>query len=493
MQVDGQAPPLVLLGQQQIRHQRSQALLVDLDLQLRFPAHGGIAQVDREHRLVSVPDGGDRDLDRELRSVRLHREGLEPLAEQSMTPRGLVAGETDQSLLPQPGRNDQLQELAPEGVLATVSEDGLGSRVELDHPSMVIDGDHRVERGLEDGGLAGLGLPDPLDAALALQVLPDLAAHGRHELHLCVAWLADPAAEDPQDGANLAMHRHGQAEHPAQPDPLGLGFARESLIQGDVGNPERLAALPRRASAGWEHPRPQAILEPRHVDGRGGPELSTVRPALAGVDDPQLSDIPAQALAQHLQDRSHCFLQGLGLREDACDGVLQRQVRLGLLVLGDLDRSPQVATDAPAGGETRNPDLEDPAVLTILALQAILGRKESARTEGFVADPGAAVAILGVHGIEPALPVQLLHAASRELEPRAVGPPATRFGADDPDQDRAPLGHGAEAQPAAGSILRTLSVAPRRHARHRVRLLRKLCSQGLQFLQRPLEKGQGPR
>ena len=48
------------------------------------------------------------------------------------------------------GRDDQLGELPAEHVLPAVAERLLGGAVELEHEAVVIDGDHRVEGGIED-------------------------------------------------------------------------------------------------------------------------------------------------------------------------------------------------------------------------------------------------------------------------------------------------------------------------------------------------------
>ena len=54
------------------------------------------------------------------------------------------------------GRDDQLGELPPEHVLPAVAERLLGGAVELEHAADVIDGDDRVEGGVEDRERMGL-------------------------------------------------------------------------------------------------------------------------------------------------------------------------------------------------------------------------------------------------------------------------------------------------------------------------------------------------
>ena len=96
-------------------------------------ALGDVPQVAGEHRRPGQVDAGDRELDRELASVRAHAHQFEPLVDHV-----LLAG------LEQPGEavamadserrgNDQLGHLAADRLVGPVAERAFSRRIELDH------------------------------------------------------------------------------------------------------------------------------------------------------------------------------------------------------------------------------------------------------------------------------------------------------------------------------------------------------------------------
>ena len=102
--------------------------------------------------------GRDRQLDRELASVRAHRGQLEPLTEQARLGTLGDPAECAAMCLAQRVGNDQRGHLLAEDLVAAVSEHALGGGVELDDVPVRVDRDDGVEGGLEHRALHGLAL-----------------------------------------------------------------------------------------------------------------------------------------------------------------------------------------------------------------------------------------------------------------------------------------------------------------------------------------------
>ena len=113
-----------------------------------------VADAGREHGGAGNVDSADRELGRELGPVRAHCLNLDPAAEERTRARRRPelgpALERPSMRLARRRRNDQLGELAAENVLLRVSERALGRAVELEDEPTVVDGDHGVERRIED-------------------------------------------------------------------------------------------------------------------------------------------------------------------------------------------------------------------------------------------------------------------------------------------------------------------------------------------------------
>ncbi len=119
---------------------------------------GDVAKVRGEDGCARNGDARQRELRRELAAVGAPCRDLDGRFEQRPTARLERAGESARALRLRLA--DQLEEVAADGVALRQAEGLLGRGVELGDLSFVVDRDHRVERGGEDGRLAGLALGD---------------------------------------------------------------------------------------------------------------------------------------------------------------------------------------------------------------------------------------------------------------------------------------------------------------------------------------------
>ena len=135
---------------------RGQALALPLGLL------GGaeVAEVSREERRLAG-DAGDRQFHRDFRPVGAEGGHLDPLAQQGAFARGEEAGQSPVVVGPQPRRHNQTGQVLAHGVGAGVAERPLGRLVEIDDPPLVVDGDDRVQGGLQDRRLARLRAAAP--------------------------------------------------------------------------------------------------------------------------------------------------------------------------------------------------------------------------------------------------------------------------------------------------------------------------------------------
>ena len=79
---------------------------------------------------------------------------------------------------------------------------------------------------------------------------PDLVADRRQHRQEAVVRRANLAAEELHDAEHLAAQQHREAERRVQPFASRHVGAREIRVLRDVGNPGRLARMPRRDRAG---------------------------------------------------------------------------------------------------------------------------------------------------------------------------------------------------------------------------------------------------
>ena len=141
---------------------------------------------------------------------------------------------------------------------------------------------------------------------------------------------------------------------------------------------------------------------------------------------------------------------------------LEPLLDLGLLAEGRHDvgeqaralfaQTPRVHVDADphhpreAGlGEHRRAPVEDPAVRAVVAEQPVLHLERSARLERAAVDAEAALEVVRMHALGPAVAELLLHRAPAELQPPAVEVGAASRGLGHPHQRRRRVRDGPEA------------------------------------------------
>jgi len=112
------------------------------------------------------------------------------------------------------------------------------------------------------------------------------------------------------------------------------------------------------------------------------------------------------------------------------------ELLLGLLALFDVERGADIAGPGAIGLEARHAGVEDPAVLAVVAAQPVVERVGLPRLEARRENPAAALGVLGVHELEPAVAAQLVLRAPGVRLPGRVEPlePPIRIG--HPDQPR---------------------------------------------------------
>ena len=127
---------------------------------------GDVTDEGREHRRSLDRDPRYGQLHRELGAVRAHCGQLDPTSQDRALARGKEMGQASVVGIAESGRDDQLGDLGTDRPVARVAEGPLRRRVELDDPPPVVHDDHGVERGFEDGRLAGLEPSDRLGRPL---------------------------------------------------------------------------------------------------------------------------------------------------------------------------------------------------------------------------------------------------------------------------------------------------------------------------------------
>ena len=155
----------------------AQLLLEPLALGKGVPRGRDVAEVGGEERLLRHVEPRDRDLDRELAPVGAHGSQLDPQAEDRAAAGLEVTCEGLAMLVAERRRDDQVDHELPQRLVAEVAERLLGGRVEVDDATLVVDGDHAVEGGVEDRDLARVRL---LELELGLAMAAPLLAVGEH-------------------------------------------------------------------------------------------------------------------------------------------------------------------------------------------------------------------------------------------------------------------------------------------------------------------------
>ena len=153
--------PLAVSQKDAIRahfHQGPKPFLTGSDGVLRLLLHREITQIPGKQRRTIGRDANNGEFGREFRSIGAHRRHFDSFAQDGALACCQVACHAACVLGAQSLRDDEVGEGAASCVFAPIPKDPLGSGVELDHFAVVIHGDDRVERRLEDGGVAPAGL-----------------------------------------------------------------------------------------------------------------------------------------------------------------------------------------------------------------------------------------------------------------------------------------------------------------------------------------------
>ena len=119
----------------------------------------------------------------------------------------------------------------------------------------------------------------------------------------------------------------GEAERAVQPDLACRREPREVRVLLHVRDPRGLSVCPDpagQANAGGEGHALAHGGEVRQLHGRGVPDVTTAQDPLLAVDGPESRPVPAEALADGLQDGGHGPAERLGLRQHAGGRMLRR-------------------------------------------------------------------------------------------------------------------------------------------------------------------------
>ena len=116
-----------------------------LEFGLRALPLGDVPEMPREHRFPRRGDGRDRELDRELASVRPHRGELDPLPDRRPLAGLEVFLETATMALAQRRRDDHVCHRPPDHLGTRVPERPLRRGIELQDQALTVHGDDAVE------------------------------------------------------------------------------------------------------------------------------------------------------------------------------------------------------------------------------------------------------------------------------------------------------------------------------------------------------------
>ena len=161
---------------------------------------------------------------------------------------------------------------------------------------------------------------------------------------------------------------------------------------------------------------------------------------LGGEAQPRLVDRDDDPLPV---ERSHVAV------ERAEDGAAQRvaleEHLVGGLQLGDVGGGADVTDDGAVRPEARQAVIEDPAILAVPALQAIVEGEGPARPHRVAHRGRARLTVFGMHAYGPALAHLVLEPAAGDVEPAIVEVAAPGVGIGHPHHPRRGVGHQAES------------------------------------------------
>ena len=187
---------------------------------------GDIADVAGEHRRARLVDPVDRDLDRDLLSIRPHGSQLDTSPKDGRVAGGQIPGKAGPMALPEIRRHEDLGQLLPDDVIAPVTECPLCGGAELGDAARVVHDDDRVDGGLEHRALASLARAEGFFDHVSFREVENAAFVPAH-----VAVAVPDASGLDNDPANSAVG----AVHPgleSSDDPVALDRVQPPLPIG---------------------------------------------------------------------------------------------------------------------------------------------------------------------------------------------------------------------------------------------------------------------
>src|SRR5438552_2382953 len=163
---------------------------------------------------------------------------------------------------------------------------------------------------------------------LAREELPDLAADHVHRPQQPVLRLPDFAAVEGQNADRLTLGVHGKNESAMHALVAGRPRLRDAGVAGDVGDPERLSRLPRRAcqaDARRVVDVARFLDEPLDVGTGSAPGFAEPQHPGLLVRAEVPADIPAFGFAYSAHDRLYTDRGAVGDRDVPDHGVLERE------------------------------------------------------------------------------------------------------------------------------------------------------------------------
>jgi len=117
----------------------------------------------------------------------------------------------------------------------------------------------------------------------------------------------------------------------------------------------------------------------------------------------------------------------------------------GKFALGDVDAGADVAAENAVGAEARDAVVDHPAVLVVVAEQAILHDEFAAGIEAGIVGLEATREVVGMNAVSPAIAEFVFHEPASEGEPSFVEEGAKLVGAGHPDERGGGVGHEPKA------------------------------------------------
>ena len=205
-----------------------------------FP-FGDVANMRGEDRPRTRTHARDGELDREFAAVGAQRGHLQSPPENATLARRHRALQRLPMLLAQPLGNEDRGQLHAQRDLAVDPERRGRGRIEFDDASVGVDGDHAIERGVDDGRVQRFALDHALLLPSPIDELPDLRSGGRHQCQQLVIHRARFAREELHHAEHLRAEQDRKGERAVKAHARGGRAAREIAVRRDVVDPGRLS------------------------------------------------------------------------------------------------------------------------------------------------------------------------------------------------------------------------------------------------------------